>query len=204
MKGDITKIRNNPVELNKFVSSKQEFVKSIAGRCRGQGLDFDDLVQEGNIGLLEAIRRYEVKDGADLDTYLYGYIFGYMKKALRKEPDMLNVDEVFRDDGDDKNVPSENIEQIAVEDSHDFIDREMTAQDIIYDMLSELTEKQRRVVQMLFGIDCNNGEELTVEETAKKMGMSWRQVMNIKKQALARLRASPMAEELRQYLAGRK
>src|SRR4051812_24633194 len=44
-------------------------IRSVAFAYRGLGLPFDDLVQEGSLGLLEAIDLYDAERGADFDTY---------------------------------------------------------------------------------------------------------------------------------------
>jgi RNA polymerase primary sigma factor len=54
--------------LNHFVAANQRLVYSIAKRYQGQGLDWEDLVQEGNIGLLRAIERFDPERGLKFST----------------------------------------------------------------------------------------------------------------------------------------
>lgn len=53
----------------RLVASHLELVRSVALHYRGLGLPFEDLVQEGSVGLLEAIELYDPDRGADFDTY---------------------------------------------------------------------------------------------------------------------------------------
>jgi RNA polymerase sigma factor (sigma-70 family) len=53
----------------RLVASHLDMVRAIASRYRGMGLSFDDLVQEGCIGLLEAIDRYDPARGAGFDAF---------------------------------------------------------------------------------------------------------------------------------------
>lgn len=187
MDKDITIIRENPRELNKFVSSKQDFVTKIARKFLGRGLELDDLVQEGNIGLWAAIKRYEKMDNVELNTYLFGYVSGYIRKALRHTPDTLNIDEVFKEEDNESNY-SENNSLIAIEDNHDFLDNKETVYDIIYELFDSLTEKQQRVIQMLYGIDCNGGKAMAVKDIARKMNISQEAVRLLKSRALKTMR----------------
>lgn len=66
----------------------QGLVKHIANRYRKRDgwLSFDDLVLEGNIGLLTAIRRFDPDRGYRFSTYAYGVIKGRVQRAQNKDP----------------------------------------------------------------------------------------------------------------------
>ena len=53
---------------NKLVNANQRLVKSIAGKYLGRGIDLDDLVQEGNMGLLKAIDKFDISLGNKFST----------------------------------------------------------------------------------------------------------------------------------------
>lgn len=60
-------------------------VKNIALRFRERGLDFDDLMQIGTIGLLKAIRSFDLERGTCFSTYAVPMIFGEIRRTLRDE-----------------------------------------------------------------------------------------------------------------------
>lgn len=89
---------------DKLVEANLRLVVSIAKRYRGQGMDFLDLIQEGNLGLIRAIEKYDpdyrVRDkttgeivGEDkpikIGTYYYCWIWQAIGRALAEKKDLL-------------------------------------------------------------------------------------------------------------------
>ena len=60
-------------------------VKSIASRFIGRGTDFEDLVQMGNLGLLKAIRTFDLSRGCAFSTYAVPLVFGEIRRFLRDD-----------------------------------------------------------------------------------------------------------------------
>lgn len=60
-------------------------VKSIASRFLGRGTDFEDLTQIGHIGLLKAIRTFDMERGCAFSTYAVPLIFGEIRRFLRDD-----------------------------------------------------------------------------------------------------------------------
>ncbi len=75
----------NEEELEGLVFENMALVKSIAKRFLDRGVDFDDLVQIGSIGLIRAIRGYNVEFETALSTYAVPMIAGEIKRFLRDD-----------------------------------------------------------------------------------------------------------------------
>ncbi len=60
-------------------------VQSIALKCSGRGVDIEDLVQIGNIGMLKAIRSFDLSRGCVFSTYAVPLIFGEIRRFLRDD-----------------------------------------------------------------------------------------------------------------------
>ena len=66
-------------------------VIAAAKKYRGQGLSFEDLVQEGNIGLMRTVDKYEPKHGYRFSTYETGSIRRAMVRAVADKGRTIRV-----------------------------------------------------------------------------------------------------------------
>ena len=60
-------------------------IQSIALRFRERGVDFEDLMQIGTIGMIKAIRSFELERGTSFSTYAVPLIFGEIRRHMRDE-----------------------------------------------------------------------------------------------------------------------
>ena len=66
-----------------FIKDNLKLVNSVARQFAGGGVDFEELVQEGCIGLLEAFKRFDETRGTRFDTYAFYWIRRYIVLAFR-------------------------------------------------------------------------------------------------------------------------
>jgi len=78
-------------DLNKLVESNLSFVVKIANEYRNMGLPFEDLLNEGNIGLIEAARRYDHNKGTKFITYAIWWVRKSILKALSEQSNLVRV-----------------------------------------------------------------------------------------------------------------
>lgn len=77
--------------LNKLVESNLSFVVKIANEYRNLGLPFEDLLNEGNIGLIEAAQRYDHSKGTKFITYAIWWVRKSILKALSEQSNLVRV-----------------------------------------------------------------------------------------------------------------
>lgn len=69
----------------RLIEQNSGLVTGIAHRFRGRGVDFEDLVQIGNIGMIKAIRSFDLSRGNAFSTYAVPLIIGEIRRFLRDD-----------------------------------------------------------------------------------------------------------------------
>jgi RNA polymerase primary sigma factor len=83
--------RGDRRSCEQVVSAYLGLVRSVASRYRDLGLPFDDLVQEGSLGLLEAIDRYDARHGTPFDSYARFRIRRAIRNALTDQARLIRL-----------------------------------------------------------------------------------------------------------------
>jgi RNA polymerase primary sigma factor len=77
--------------LNELIESNLSFVVKVASEYRNLGLPFEDLLNEGNIGLIEAAHRYDATKGTKFITYAIWWIRKSILKALSEHSNLVRI-----------------------------------------------------------------------------------------------------------------
>ena len=89
--------RDDPVALEELVTGHLGLVRGIARRNAGSRDQVDDLVQEGVIGLLKAIRRFEPRRGVPFEAYASALVAGEIRHHVRDRSSCLRLPEPVRE-----------------------------------------------------------------------------------------------------------
>jgi len=82
---------NDPAARSKIIESNLRFVVKIALGYQGRGLPLSDLIQEGNIGLMEVVERFDYKRGFRFSTYAAFWIRQSIQLALRRKTAVVRL-----------------------------------------------------------------------------------------------------------------
>lgn len=86
------KIKEGNIEAkNIFIERNLKLVVSIAKKYRGRGMEFSDLIQEGNIGLIKAIEKFDCEKGYRFATYARWWINAAIREALNSKNRLIRI-----------------------------------------------------------------------------------------------------------------
>jgi RNA polymerase primary sigma factor len=237
--------------LEKLVNANLRFVVSVARNYQNQGLPLSDLINEGNLGLIRAAKRFDEKKNFKFISYAVWWIRQAILQALAEQSRIIklplnrvgtihkigkmqskleqkfrrlpNVEELAEELKIDI---SEVQETIKIGNSHMSLDAplqhgedsrlmdvlqdedqllpdnglmEVSLQEEISKTLDTLSEREKEVVRLYFGI----GEETshTLEEIGQRFNLTRERARQIKEKALRRLKHSSRSKRLLAYRA---
>jgi RNA polymerase primary sigma factor len=236
--------------LAKMVKANLRFVVSVAKQYQNQGLSLPDLINEGNLGLIKAARRFDETRGFKFISYAVWWIrqsilqalaeqsrivrlplnqvgslnkinkaYSRLEQEYEREPTAAELSVVLELPEDkvadtmrvsgrhvSMDAPLLNGEDNSLLDvlvNHDSprADRLLMNESLqkeIERSLATLTERERDVIKLFFGIGCQHG--LTLEEIGAKFDLTRERVRQIKEKAIRRLRHSSRSKLLKAYL----
>jgi RNA polymerase primary sigma factor len=236
--------------LDRLTKANLRFVVSVAKQYQNQGLSLPDLINEGNLGLIKAAKRFDETRGFKFISYAVWWIrqsilqalaeqsrivrlplnqvgslnkiskaYSKLEQEFEREPSpeeiskilqipMEKVSDTMRVSGkhvsmDAPFVQGEDNSLLDVLENSDspradhFLMNESLQREIERS-LSTLTEREREVVKLFFGIGMVHG--LTLEEIGAKFDLTRERVRQIKEKAIRRLRHKSRSKLLKAYL----
>ena len=172
----------------RLVEHNLRLVVYIARRFDNTGINLEDLISIGTIGLIKAIGTYKLDKKIKLATYASRCIENEILMHIRKTSNQkaeVSLDEPINMDCDGNELLLSDIlgteEDMILRPLEDDVDLCVLRQ-----ALKELPEREREIVFMRFGLE--GRKELTQKEVAQKMGISQSYISRLEKRIMQRLK----------------
>lgn len=189
------------IAFSKLVKANLKFVVALARQYKGNGVSMEDLVSEGNIGLMKAASKFDGEKGVRFVNFAAGHVRRQIEKAIDQQAGLYKVPKDAADDttahqqskplsvdapighrtnmsllsvlvNPDAPMADERVHSEAVEEAIEFA-------------LQSLDERESRVVNAFFGID---QERETMAEIAEDLDVKRERVRQIRDKAVRKLR----------------
>ena len=184
-------IENNDEEAKSMlIEHNLRLVVYIAKKFDNTGVGVEDLISIGTIGLIKGINTFKLDKNIKLATYasrcIENEILMYLRKNNKTKLEVsidepLNVDwdgnELLLSDilGTDEDVISKGIES-EVEKK------------LLYKAIEKLNHREKVIVEMRYGLNNKDGEEMTQKEVADSLGISQSYISRLEKKIIKRLK----------------
>ena len=177
-----------------LIEHNLRLVAYIARRFENTGINIEDLISIGTIGLIKGINTYRPDKGVRLATYASkcaeNEILMYFLSTRKNASEML-LSDVLDTDGDGNNL---SLIDILSED--DDMDEHLQADEVsraLRRCIGEVLDaREAEIIRLRYAI--GGGEALTQRETAQRCGISRSYVSRIEKKAIEKLRAALQAD----------
>lgn len=171
-----------------LIERNLRLVVYIAKRFDNTGINIEDLISIGTIGLIKAINTYRVEKNIKLATYasrcIENEILMYLRKNSRERSE-VSFDEPLNTDWDGKELLLSDVmgteEDVVMRPIEEATDRQ-----ILHCAVQKLSQREQEIISMRFGL--GGRQELTQKEVADRMGISQSYISRLEKRIILRLR----------------
>jgi len=172
-----------------LIEHNLRLVVYIARKFENTGVNVEDLISIGTIGLIKAINTFKADKKIKLATYasrcIENEILMYLRRNSRIKAE-VSIDEPLNVDWDGNELLLSDIlgtdVDIIYRDIEDEVDR-----DLLRMALTKLSGREKRIVELRFGL-IGDGEEMTQKEVADLLGISQSYISRLEKKIICRLR----------------
>jgi RNA polymerase sporulation-specific sigma factor len=173
-----------------LIEHNLRLVVYIAKKFDNTGIGVEDLISIGTIGLIKSINTYNPEKNIKLATYasrcIENEILMYLRRNNKTKLE-VSIDEPLNVDWDGNELLLSDIlgtdEDIIYRDIENEVERK-----VLKSAIEKLSERERTIINLRFGLDREDGEEMTQKEVAGLLGISQSYISRLEKKIMKRLK----------------
>lgn len=173
---------------DKLVEHNLRLVVYIAKKFENSGVNIEDLISIGTIGLIKAVNTFRLDKNIKLATYasrcIENEILMYLRKVSSQKLD-ISLDEPLNTDWDGNELLLSDVLGSDGLEINDNVEQEDEKR-ILYNCMEELSDRERLIMNMRFGM-CGEKEH-TQKEVADELGISQSYISRLEKRILLKLK----------------
>lgn len=173
---------------DKLVEHNLRLVVFLAKKFESTGLDMEDLVSVGTIGLIKAINSFKADKQIKLATYasrcIENEILMYLRKLSKRKTE-VSLDEPLNVDGEGNELLLADVLGTDSDAIYTHVENQVERQ-LLEEGLSKLSKREQQIIEMRFGLD--GEEERTQKEVADMLGISQSYISRLEKKIISRLK----------------
>lgn len=181
-----------------LIEHNLRLVVYIAKKFDNTGVGVEDMISIGTIGLIKAINTFKPDKNIKLATYASRCIENEILMYLRRNNKLkleVSIDEPLNVDWDGNELLLSDILGTDEDCVYKNLENEMERK-LLQKALCKLDERERKIINMRFGLSSRNGEERTQKEVADLLGISQSYISRLEKKIIRRLQREVMKTEL--------
>lgn len=178
----------NEAVKDELVEHNLRLVVYIARRFQNTGVDLDDLISVGTIGLIKAVGSFSSEKNVKLATFASRCIENEILMHLRRTVKLKNevsFDEPLNVDGDGNELVLADVMGTDSDAVYKKIENGVESE-LLKEALSKLNVREKEIMEMRYGL--NGGEEKTQREVADMLGISQSYISRLEKKIIVRLK----------------
>lgn len=173
---------------NILIERNLRLVAHVVKKYKAVGIDQEDLISIGTIGLIKAVTTFDVNKGIRLATYAAKCIDNEILMTIRSDKKLKNeisLQEPLGTDKEGNNIYLIDVIKYEGEEVVGRLDKEEKIRALDKILENTLQSREKKIIEMRYGI--RNQEHKTQREIAKLLGISRSYVSRIEKKALKKL-----------------
>lgn len=180
-----------------LIKANLKFVPTVAKQFKGCGLPFADIIEEGNIGLIKAIDRFDPKKDNKVISYAVWWIRKCIIEAIEKKGmlDTENIDDLNNNYTNDETLDEQKTETVNnLNNFESSDDTSIDVKQIIEELFDGVSERERFIISDYYGLNGENPR--TLDEIGEEFNLTKERIRQLNEKTLKKMRSNALRKNV--------